>query len=411
MNRPLRALFVAFSILIFVMPGPAAAETAPRPRVIVVGVNGMEWDIIRPLLLRGELPNLASVIQRGVYGKLKTLTAPNCPKVYTVIATSAPPEENGITGFKVGGTTASTKMLKRQPLSSILSQHGISVGMANVPATFPVTPVNGYAVSGMLTRGKGCEDGILCSPRLSQVEGGDAVYPPSMVAELEANVGDFWIDCSRMPSAEDLRGKEKQVIDAWLAQVSQVREQQTKLFDYLLSHHPTDFTMLVQSCEDRVGHWLYPIQPHNVGYDPKIHTVRVEAFPDQYRAFDTVLGHVLKYVDNNTYLFILSDHGIKPLREFEDATHLYHATHDHGGSTPMIANHDFADGDDVPGSLIVMGPNIRRDIRLMGFPVSVYDIAPTILSLYGIPTPAGMRGRVLQEIFEAQGSASIPAAK
>jgi hypothetical protein len=56
---------------------PARSQTESRPHVIVVGVNGMEWDIIRPLLLRGELHNFAEVIQRGVYGKMKTLSAPN----------------------------------------------------------------------------------------------------------------------------------------------------------------------------------------------------------------------------------------------------------------------------------------------------------------------------------------------
>lgn len=393
------------SVLILLMGViPVHGEIKSRPHVIVVGVNGMEWDIIRPLLLRGELPNFAKVIQRGVYGKMRTLSAPNCPKVYSSIATSTPPEENGITGFVVAGRTASTDMLKREPLWSILSKHGVTVGMANVPATFPVMPLNGYMISGMLTRGTGCEDGILCSPKLSEVKGGEAVYPPSMVAELEANVGDFWIDCSRMPSAEELRGKEAEAIDHWLQQVSQVRSKQAKLFDYLLSHHPTDFTMLVQSCEDRVGHWLYPIQPYNAGYDSTLHSVRVDAFPDQYRAFDKVLGKVLQYVDKNTYLFVISDHGIKPLREFEEAQRLYHSAHDHGGNTPIIAKHDFEDGDDVPGVFLAIGPRIKRDVRLMGFTVSVFDIAPTILNLYRIPQPTQMKGRVLTEIFEASRS-------
>jgi predicted AlkP superfamily phosphohydrolase/phosphomutase len=391
---------------------PVRSQTESRPHVIVVGVNGMEWDIIRPLLLKGELHNFAEVIQRGVYGKMKTLSAPNCPKVYSSIATSTPPEENGITGFVVAGKTASTDMLKREPLWSILSKNGVTVGMANVPATFPVMPLNGYMISGMLTRGKGCEDGILCSPKLSEVKGGEAVYPPSMVAELEMNVGDFWIDCSRMPAAEELKGKEAEAIDHWLQQVSQVRAQQAKLFDYLLSHHRTDFTMLVQSCEDRVGHWLYPIQPYNAGYDSTLHSVRVDAFPDQYRALDQVLGKVLQHVDRNTYLFIISDHGIKPLREFEEGGRLYHSAHDHGGNTPIIAKHDFEDGDDVPGIFIAIGPNIKRDVRLMGFAVSVFDIAPTILSLYGIPQPTQMKGRILSEIFEAPSSQpAAPSAK
>src|ERR1700686_1092489 len=108
---------------------PACSQTESRPHVIVVGVNGMEWDIIRPLLLKGELPNFAEVIQRGVYGKMRTLSAPNCPKVYSSIATSTPPEENGITGFVVAGKTASTVMLKREPLWVNLSKHDVTVGM------------------------------------------------------------------------------------------------------------------------------------------------------------------------------------------------------------------------------------------------------------------------------------------
>jgi predicted AlkP superfamily phosphohydrolase/phosphomutase len=253
-------------------------------------------------------------------------------------------------------------------------------------------------ISGMLTRGKNCEDGVLCAPKLSEVMGGDAVYPQSLRAELLKNVGDFYIDCERMPSAADLQGHEAEVIDKWLARVQLIREQQTKLFDYLLTAHPTDFTFLAQSCEDRTGHWLYPITPFNVGYNANINSVRLSAFPDQYIAFDKVLGTILKHVDENTYLVIISDHGIKPLREFEEKDPHAHA--DHEKTTPVIAKHDFADGDDVPGSLFVMGPGVQHDLRLMGLGASVYDIAPTLLHIYGIEQPKRMRGRVLTEIFE-----------
>src|SRR5579862_297816 len=379
-------------------------STKPKPRVVVVGVNGMELDVIRPLLLKGDLPNLAKVIKNGVHGKLRTVDAPNCPRVYSTMFTSTQPNEHGVTGFLVGGITANTNMLKQEPIWSVLSKNGVSVGMANVPATFPVLPVNGYMISGMLTRGKDCEDGVLCAPKLSEVQGGDPVYPPAIKAELEKNVGDFYIDCARMPSADELKGKEAEVVNAWLAKVQTIREQQTKLFDYLLTNHPTDFTMIVQSCEDRTGHWLYPIQPFNAGYNPKVNSVRVNAFPDQYRALDKVLGTILRHTDDNTYVFIVSDHGIKPLREFEEDPHMHM---DHGGTTPVIAKHDFADGDDVPGSLIVVGPHIKHDVRLMGFQASVFDIAPTILHIYGIPQPPQMKGHVLTDIFVKPGTAAV----
>lgn len=397
-SRRLVVSIILSALLVSVAVGQTQSSSKPKPKVIVFGVNGMELDILRPLLVQGKLPNLAKVIHQGAYGKLKTVAAPNCPRVYTTMFTSTRPEEHGVTGFVVGGITANTNMLKEEPIWSFLSKSGVTVGMANVPATFPVMPVNGYMISGMLTRGKNCEDGVLCAPKLSEVTGGEPVYPVAMKAELLKSVGDFYIDCERMPAAEQLKGHEIEVIDSWLKKVDVIREQQTKLFDYLLTSHPTDFTWMVQSCEDRTGHWLYPIAPYNAGYNPKINGVRPDAFPNQYIAMDKVLGEVLKHVDSNTYLFIVSDHGIKPVREFEETDP--HAHMDHEKTTPVIAKHDFADGDDVPGSFFAMGPGIKRDLRLMGFEASVYDLAPTILHIYGIDQPPQMHGHVLTQIFE-----------
>src|SRR5271170_8448249 len=399
LRRLLIGFMFSFLVLFSSLPGFGQTQGAakPKPHVVVMSVNGMELDVIRPLLLEGKMPNLASVIKKGSYGKLRTVSAPNCPRVYSTLFTSTSPEEHGVTGFIVGGITANTNMLKEEPIWSILSKNHVTVGMTNVPATFPVMPVNGYMISGMLTRGKNCEDGVLCAPKLSEVEGGDAVYPPAMKAELLKNVGDYYIDCERMPSAEQLSTNTTEFIDGWLKKVDLIREQQTQLFDYLLTTHPTDFTFFGQSCEDRTGHWLYPIAPYNVGYNPKINGVRTEAFPDQYIAFDKVLGHILSHADANTYVIVISDHGIKPLREFEDTDP--HAHMDHEKTTPVIAKHDFADPDDVPGSIFVMGPGVKKDLRLMGVEASVYDIAPTILHIYGIAQPEQMRGHVLN-IFE-----------
>ena len=66
----------------------------------------------------------------------------------------------------------------------------------------------------------------------------------------------------------------------------------------------------------------------------------------------------------------------------------------------MIAKYDFVDGDDVPGSFFAMGPGFKHDLRLMGLGASVYDVASTLLQIYGIEKPKQIRGRVLSEIFE-----------
>jgi predicted AlkP superfamily phosphohydrolase/phosphomutase len=230
---------------------------------------------------------------------------------------------------------------------------------------------------------------------VSEVQGGDAVYPPTLKTELMSKLGDFYIDCSRMPAARDIEGHEQEVVTSWLKQVQRIRDDQEKMFDHLLTNHPTDFTFFAQSCEDRVGHWLYPIQPFNAGYNPKVATVDVNAFPNQYRALDKVIGTILKHVDDNTYFIMVSDHGIKPLR-YKEA---HDAHKDHAGTTPVIAKHDFEDGDEVPGTFVIMGPGVKKGMQLKGLNVSVYDIAPTVLKLYGISAPPQMQGRVISEVF------------
>src|SRR5512135_3343117 len=70
-----------------------ANSSHSKPRVVVLGVNGAEWDLLLPLILRGEMPNLARMMDRGVSGKLRTVSKPNCPKVYSVLETGVPPQE------------------------------------------------------------------------------------------------------------------------------------------------------------------------------------------------------------------------------------------------------------------------------------------------------------------------------
>src|SRR5215471_13182309 len=70
---------------------PAPANSPSKPRVLVVAVNGAEWDLLRPLLIRGEMPNLKRVVEKGVYGKLRTISAPNCPKIFTAFLTGVAP--------------------------------------------------------------------------------------------------------------------------------------------------------------------------------------------------------------------------------------------------------------------------------------------------------------------------------
>ena len=71
---------------------------APQPlrRVIFIGVDGADWEIIQPLMQRGRLPHFAQIVHDGATGDLKSiepmLSPLLCGRLGSVEATrSSPP--------------------------------------------------------------------------------------------------------------------------------------------------------------------------------------------------------------------------------------------------------------------------------------------------------------------------------
>ena len=61
-----------------------------------------------------------------------------------------------------------------------------------------------------------------------------------------------------------------------------------------------------------------------------------------------------------------------------------------------VAGHGSTSRYDVHNTLIAAGPDIRRSVTIAA-PSANVDIAPTLLTLAGVPVPASMQGRVLRE--------------
>jgi hypothetical protein len=66
----------------------------------MVGMDGLEWSVLRPLLQAGKCPNLASLMKRGSFGRLGTLSLTLSPVVWTTIATGKTPDRHRIGQLK-----------------------------------------------------------------------------------------------------------------------------------------------------------------------------------------------------------------------------------------------------------------------------------------------------------------------
>src|SRR5512134_465148 len=96
--------------------------------IVLLGVDGLEWDVMLPLRERGELPNLSSLMARGVAGTLDTLTPTLSPVVWTTIATGKTSVKHGIPHFALQRPDGTIRLFtnvdrRTKALWNMLSDH------------------------------------------------------------------------------------------------------------------------------------------------------------------------------------------------------------------------------------------------------------------------------------------------
>jgi len=102
-----------------------------------------------------------------------------------------------------------------------------------------------------------------------------------------------------------------------------------------------------------------------------------------YQYHDQMLGTLIEKAGEDTTVILMSDHGFHP-------DHLRPASIPDIPAGPAIEHRDF-------GILAIGGPGIKKGELLHG--PSVLDLAPTILTLYGLPVGEDMDGKVLSQAF------------
>jgi len=149
-------------------PGRDAGR-ARRPRVVVLGFDGVDPDWAERWMDQGKLPNLRRLAKSGTYRPLRSTNPPQSPVAWTTFATGTLPERHGIFDFIrrdpstyrpfVGTTEVETprvgppraRNLRRgEPFWKKLSDSGVRVALLNVPYSFPPDPVgDGRMLSGL----------------------------------------------------------------------------------------------------------------------------------------------------------------------------------------------------------------------------------------------------------------------
>src|SRR5207244_5585357 len=150
---------LAFGLLVGAAAWDCARAEKPKSRVLVVGVDAGEWDVLGPLLNEGKIPNFARMRDQGSAGKLRSLEPlTKSPIIWASIATGKVPQKHGILDFFVkqrakeraregatnaseGESPATSNLWRARPIWQILGGLGRTVGVVGWWTTLPAQPV------------------------------------------------------------------------------------------------------------------------------------------------------------------------------------------------------------------------------------------------------------------------------
>lgn len=361
----------------------AEVETEPVERkMLLLGIDGLEWDIMGPMMEAGRLPNLSRLVSEGAWGELRSLEFLESPMIWTSISTGKVPEKHGITGFttKAGarreGIVLTADFREARTIWDILGEAGRSVGVVMWLVTWPAEPVNGYLVSDYIkydwrTSGRGQEA---------------TTYPPELAADIESMV-------VRSEDVTDARAAEFMTEDATTESALEARVKALKncvsvdetartIGLSMALSRPTDLTAVYFSGIDAVCHhfWVDAFPGTGTPVSDRESDVFGEVVERYYDEADRIVGEFLELVDENTTVIVTSDHGHSGPKPRGDSYAVGIAMHDPTGFIVLW-------GRDIAGGRELEDP-------------SVLDITPTILTLYGLPVAEDMDGRVLLEAIE-----------
>jgi predicted AlkP superfamily phosphohydrolase/phosphomutase len=151
-------------------------------KLLLIGLDGATFDVLRPLMDAGKMPELQSLAAEGVSGPLESTRPPITPAAWTTFMTGKGPGKHGIIDFLRYDPESNQLLLNNnqeiqanaQTIWEILSAKGYRVGSINVPMTYPPIEVNGFMISGFDTP-----------------QGRDFTYPKSLQAEILEKFPDY----------------------------------------------------------------------------------------------------------------------------------------------------------------------------------------------------------------------------
>jgi predicted AlkP superfamily phosphohydrolase/phosphomutase len=262
-------------------------------KVLLIGLDGATLDLIEPWAKEGQLPNLASLMAQGTYGRLASVMPVLSSAAWSSFMTGKNPGKHSIYDF-VRRAPDSYRLRvvnhshnRGDSLWKILSRHDRKVGVINVPMTYPPEEVNGFIVTGLGT------------PDYKTF-----TYPENLGKELLKRGYRVNKQVYYRP------GNESQ----YLQELYDIAEKQFQATQWLLQTQDWDFFMVVFFDTDQMAHyfWRHMDSSHPL-HNPQTDAPFQKAIQEYYQRMDAYIGALRQTAGEDANLIVISDHGTGPM--------------------------------------------------------------------------------------------------
>lgn len=282
-------------------PSTQSTEQATKTKLLIIGLDGATFDLLRPWAEQGHLPNIARLMDSGVTGNLESTMPPVTSPAWPSFMTGKNPGRHGVFDF-IRPNAGSFEMVNATQIDGklmweLLGDAGHSVGVLNVPITYPPRKVDGYMVPGLLSPDQGI-----------------TTYPPDLLKPWRAELGRYRIT----PDVQYSAGKE----DEFINDIHKLIDTQLRYALRLIEEHPTDVLMMHFLASDTASHalWRFMDKTH-----PRHEAHHNDALLNVYKHLDDAIQHLISNFHSPTSslpptarfasrnVIIMSDHGFGAL--------------------------------------------------------------------------------------------------
>jgi hypothetical protein len=286
-------------------------EKKTAAKLAIIGLDGASWNIIDPMMKKGQLPHLSRLAGEGARGDLRSLSPMISTMLWTSISSGKLPDKHGVRDFAV-----SSQAVRCKRIWDILAEQDMTVGIYGHMITWPPEPVKGFMVPGSFAMGPETHPPDLSFLRKLTMDESSGEkrrlleYMGYGWKALQKGVGFGTLGQMAGHFVRESLGRVDPLTDFFTKRLLKLRldrEVFGRLYRQHRPHLAYFYTHLIDSSQHLFWKYMEPDAFRDVADED---VVRYRDFiPQAYREADRTVGRIVSRLDENTAVLIVSDHG------------------------------------------------------------------------------------------------------